>query len=595
MTSRRRLLLSVSAVLVALLALAFTYARLFRGIDLLDESFYVAVPYRWVLGGRPFVDEMNLLQIAALFTYPFVKAYVWLTGGSAALMLYTRHLYLLFAIGVAAAVFALLRTIMRWQLAVAAAAVYVSFFAFDLPQLDYNTLASGFLTLGAVLALWTILHGRSRWYLAATGVLQMLGVVVYPTLALVLPVWALCLLAVTGAGRWRALAAWVAGAAVTGAAFAAVLVSFGVGNVARCVRFQLADARRVGQGGGFTKVHLVVSGPIRLITSRNYILVIALLVLLVYQRRPGVRRLLVVLLPLALLAGGERSVLKSAGFAIMFGLLAPYLYLYVGRERRALATKLLVWGFVPAAAAALVTGYTSAVGYPNCAVGFIPGMFASAALFVFAMEPRARQPAGESRSQSPGPRVRPLIARWLATLDRLTPDLTLFALAAIVAVTIVFQFQYLPRFVPYSQTTKRMDFGPWEGIYTTPVRYAYLRQVTDDLHTYARPSDRILFFSGFPAGYLMWPYRMAANTVWITNADGVTGPLPKTTYDYFERKQVVPDVVFRVWRTAPDAPAGFLDQLSGGLPYPLIAVRPNYLVFRRPAGFTAASVPAQLR
>jgi len=52
MTRRRRLLLSVSAVLVALLALAFTYARLFRGIDLLDESFYVAVPYRWVLGGR---------------------------------------------------------------------------------------------------------------------------------------------------------------------------------------------------------------------------------------------------------------------------------------------------------------------------------------------------------------------------------------------------------------------------------------------------------------------------------------------------------------------------------------------------------------
>jgi hypothetical protein len=291
-------------------------------------------------------------------------------------------------------------------------------------------------------------------------------------------------------------------------------------------------------------------------------------------------------LPLALLAGGERSVLKSAGFAIMFGLLAPYLYLYVGRERRALATKLLVWGFVPAAAAALVTGYTSAVGYPNCAVGFIPGMFASAALFVFAMEPRLQQPE---------PRARPLIARSLAALDRLTPDFTLFALAAIVAVTIVFQFQYLPRFVPYSQTTKRMDFGPWSGIYTTPVRYDYLLQVTDDLHTYAQPGDRILFFAGFPAGYLMWPYRMAANTVWITNADGVTGPLPKTTYDYFERKQVVPDVVFRMWRTAPGAPTGFLDQLSGGLPYHLVAVRPEYVVFRRPVSFTPASVPAKLR
>ncbi len=158
-----------------------------------------------------------------------------------------------------------------------------------------------------MLALWTILHGRSRWYLAVAGAVQMLAVAVYPTLALVLPVWAVCLLAVVGAGRLRALAAWAAGAAVTGAAYAALLVSFGVGNVARCVRYQLADARRMGQGGGFQKVHLVVSGSIRLIMSRPYILVIALFVYLIYQTRPGVRRLLVLLLPLALLAGGERD------------------------------------------------------------------------------------------------------------------------------------------------------------------------------------------------------------------------------------------------------------------------------------------------
>ena len=535
---------------------------------------------------------MNLLQIAALFTYPFVKAYVWLTGGSTALMLYTRHLYLLFAMGVAAVVLTFLRSIMRWQLAVAVAAVYVSFFAFDLPQLDYNTLAAGFLTLGAVLCLWTIVRGRSRWFLAGGAAVQMLAVAVYPTLALVIPVWAVCLLAVTGAGRLRALAAWAAGALVTGVAFAAVLAGFGVSNVVRCVRFQLRDARRVGQGGGFTKIHLVVSGPIRLITSRPYILVIALFIWLIYQRRPGMRRLLLLFLPLALLAGGERDILRSAGFAIMYGLLAPYLYLFVGRERRAVATKLLVWGFVPAAAAGLVTGYTSAAGYPNCAVGLISGMFVSAALFVFVLEPRPPRP--EPRSPQPERQGPTLVARSLAALDRLTPDVTMVALAAIIAVTVIFQFQYLPRFVPYSQTTKRMDFGPWEGIYTTPVRYAYLRQITNDLHTYANPSDRILFFAGFPAGYLMWPYGIVANTVWITNAGGVTGPLPKSTYDYFERQDVVPDVVFRMWRTAPNTPKAYLDKLSGGLPYRLVAVTPEYVIFRRPPGFTAASLPKQL-
>ncbi len=161
------------------------------------------------------------------------------------------------------------------------------------------------------------------------------------------------------------------------------------------------------------------------------------------------------------------------------------------------------------------------------------------------MEPRAQQPVRG------GP---PLTTRFLAALDRLTPDLTLFALAAIIAVTIVFQFQYLPRFVPYSQTTKRMDFGPWAGIYTTPQRYDYLRQFTTTCTPTPSRATASCSSPAFPAGYLMWPYRMAANTVWITNADGITGPLPKTTYDYFERQNVVPDVVFRMTRTAPGTP-----------------------------------------
>ena len=40
-------LLATTAVAVALVALAFTWRRLFLGIDLSDEGFYVAVPYRW--------------------------------------------------------------------------------------------------------------------------------------------------------------------------------------------------------------------------------------------------------------------------------------------------------------------------------------------------------------------------------------------------------------------------------------------------------------------------------------------------------------------------------------------------------------------
>ena len=38
--------------------------RLRYGVDFMDESYFIAVAYRFVLGDRPFVDEQNFLQLA---------------------------------------------------------------------------------------------------------------------------------------------------------------------------------------------------------------------------------------------------------------------------------------------------------------------------------------------------------------------------------------------------------------------------------------------------------------------------------------------------------------------------------------------------
>ena len=112
-------------VAAAGVALFFTWRRLFVGMDLQDESYYVLVPWRWALGDRPFVQEQNLLQVPGLLTYPFVKLFGVLRGYDVTgLMLYTRHLYLLLMVAVAVVAFLFLRRLVRWQLALPAAAVY---------------------------------------------------------------------------------------------------------------------------------------------------------------------------------------------------------------------------------------------------------------------------------------------------------------------------------------------------------------------------------------------------------------------------------------------------------------------------------------
>lgn len=574
--SRLDIGLGAIAVFIFVTALAFTYSRLYRGIDLLDESFYVAVPYRFALGARPFVDEVNLLQLSGLVVYPFVKLYVAISGGATGIMLYTRHLYFLLALGLATSVFYLLRTLMRWQYAALAATLYVSYFAFDLPQLTYNTLASALLTFGVVLGLWTILHGRSRRFLVAAGVCHGVAVFVFPTLIVIVPLYALGA-AFVSRPRWKMAGAYLLGAGAAGAAGAIVLFSFGIGNVVRSVRFQFNDAKRVGQGGGFEKVWNVVSGWERLMMSRSYLLLIAAVLYLLYRRYPRTRLLLLAYVPPALFMGGLRWLLEAAGFAIAFMFMSVYLALFTEARERRVVVRLAAWGLVPTLAAGVMTGYTSAASFVNCEVGFLPAMLICAALFVLVVAPRPGEPDDR--------------------LARALPWLTAAALTLTVAGTIVYQFAYIPRMVPYRTLTVQMRAGPYAGIYTTPARQAFLTTFSADLANLVRPNERIIVFNGLPAAYLMWPHAAATDTVWVTTSGGVPGVLPPTVWDYFKSERVVPDVVIRIANPGEATPWVVAHQLSGGLPYPLVLtetnVLPNYIVYRRPPGFTVDSLPAQ--
>ena len=102
--------LSAGSLAVCVAAFLFTWTRLFVGMDVKDEAYDVVLPWRWVLGERPFSHEHTLFQLPALLEYPFLKLFGLVRGNDpTGLILYTRHLYLLMMLGVALAVFQLTR------------------------------------------------------------------------------------------------------------------------------------------------------------------------------------------------------------------------------------------------------------------------------------------------------------------------------------------------------------------------------------------------------------------------------------------------------------------------------------------------------
>jgi len=692
--------LTALAIVVAVAAVGFTEWRLWQGMDLADESYYVAVPYRFSVGARPFVDETGVLQVPTFLVYPFVKPFVELQGGSGdGIMMYTRHLYLLFMCGVSAAVFFALRRRLRWQYALMIAAVYVSFVLFDLTQLSYNTMGAGFLTLGVacgLLGLWrgpappeggpteaapatqraaarttvagervaepATADGRGAaavapatqraaprawsWWFAAAGLAHGLAGWAFPTLwamavlfAVLLGVcawlerrWAIERTAATGStadpsvaetgpaaavtrttpadagehlarehvwhaprrGRSRWLPpvlGYAAAVAAVAIVEAAVVLSFGWSNVQRSLDFSFSGAKQIDQVGGFPKLGEVLSGIGRFVWSRPYLVIAALLLYLIYRIAPRVGRGLLVLLPVPLYLAGQRALLETAGFAIMLALLTPYLFLFLPARRRRPATTLLLWAGVPGILGAVLTGWTSAEGYPHAALGAMPALMTALAFLVWALlndaEPGDEAAGVRTRDADAGPsatarRAVVTAGDWLA---RHGGALAAVALTAIVAICIVFQFQQLARNVSYSELTVWMDSGPYWGIHTTAQRKAYLDQFERDLAEQSTPEDRLLVYPQFVGAYMYWPYRTATDTVWV--GDGPTASqMPSHLREWLEQTGIVPTLVVHTVGSDDLSDAEFHAQYSEELEYPIVLRRPNYTFLRRPAGYT---------
>lgn len=573
-------------------ALALTWWRLWRGADLVDEAFSVVVPWRWVLGDTPFVDEQNLSQAAGLLAYPFFKVYGLIGGGDASgLVLYGRHLYLGLAILAAACAFLLARRSLTRPLAALVAAPFATVVLFETPQLTANTLCALFLTAAAAFGAVAVLGGRRRWALAA-GVAFGLAGVAYPTVLLLAPFVGVLLAFSVGdrlvpapapavarrasGGRgpssglraWRVLSAWsLGGALVVTPVVAVVVLLAGAANLRRCWDYTIALARHLDQLGGTSKAGEVALSFFTLLADQWYVVAAALGALAVLRLRPAAGPWLLLLTPPAVWLTGTTSQSGVAGAVIMYGLAAPYLWLFLPAERREEGARLLLCVWAPAVLVGAMTAYTSTDGFVRAAVGLLSALVASGLFLAWGLEPLGRR----ARTS------------WLPAA----------CLAAVVVGALAFQVQFQAGGAQLSQLRERMAGGPWRGIALTAPQRELLERFSTDLARAARPGDQLLVYPQGAAFYLYWPGEVAANTCQIY-ADTAASPLPKATVSYYHRHREVPSLVVHLVSTAGKSRAQVRAE-SGGLAYPPVVVRPGYGILRRPPGDTVEDVLARLR
>ena len=80
-----------------------------------------------------------------------MKLYVSLRGGDEGIVLFTRHLYLVWTVAVSLLACLGLKRLLRWEHALAASLICTTFVFVSTTNLSYNTLGAGLLVIGMAL------------------------------------------------------------------------------------------------------------------------------------------------------------------------------------------------------------------------------------------------------------------------------------------------------------------------------------------------------------------------------------------------------------------------------------------------------------
>lgn len=480
-------MLAVGLLVLVILAMLH---RLGLAVDFTDEAFSTALPYRFALGDKPFIDEINSAQTAGMLVWPFVWVFLKIKGSSTGLIWFMRCLFLVFKLGIAAAVFRTVRRFVSWPLALASSLFCTVFVSHSIPNLGYNMLGSGFFALGAFVAVRRFGANGKLSDLVWAGVCHGIASTAYPPL--VLPTFlsgGMVWIAADKKEKNKAFWHYVAGGGLVVAVVLPILVRAGWTNLNAMIKYGVFLNPKATAKVFDNVVDWYQHAPLSFWMLPTVAVTIGALKLV---PRWGLWMLPLVTLCFSLYAkndlGGQLSMVVN------LGLFAPLHLILIGESRIARSMFTVVW--IPSFFGGVVTAFASTNGELNGAIG----LFSAATLFLVFQAMAAEKLFKDGNVEK-----------------RLEPMLMIAPILLVGSMLLRFSFTVY-RDAATQDLKVVVPSGPFKGIKTTKDRVAWLTSFEEAMKKHNRPNGRLLVYWEFPAGYLFSPMRAGGNTVWLVAA-----------------------------------------------------------------------------
>ena len=165
-TDTIEMFLFISVYTIVLLALI---QRIFYGIEITDEAFYVAEGYIVTQGATPFVNMFQASSGFAFLNAPFIWFYVFITGSKAGIMLHFRIISLLLRLTLVLIVCLIMKPYMKAKITALWLLPFVAFVPHSVITMSYNTWALILMPLCCVLIVRSVLSANHRMSFGIIG------------------------------------------------------------------------------------------------------------------------------------------------------------------------------------------------------------------------------------------------------------------------------------------------------------------------------------------------------------------------------------------------------------------------------------------
>lgn len=180
----------IAALLCLIAAVIFFCLKAHYGFGLDDESNYLTIPHRLLMGDSLLTDEWNVDQLIGFLLYLPAKAYVTLAGSTEGIILFFRYLFIALQSVVSAVIY--LRFRKYGIFALFAGLVFFLHIPMTIMSLSYYAMGIAFVTLIGVLMATTKKISKVTFY--TVGLLMAFAVLCNPVLFLVYFLYSVCMI-----------------------------------------------------------------------------------------------------------------------------------------------------------------------------------------------------------------------------------------------------------------------------------------------------------------------------------------------------------------------------------------------------------------